>query len=46
MAGLAGGNLLRVLDKAEAVALELRNERPNDEIYDKRPDLPMRWGEL
>ncbi|VDB91659.1 unnamed protein product [Peniophora sp. CBMAI 1063] len=48
LAGLTGGNLLRVLEGAERVAAQMQREGvpPASEIYDKRPDLPMHGGEL
>lgn len=43
LAGLAGGNFLRVLSKVEAVSRAMKHEgtRPSMELYAKRPDLPM-----
>jgi len=42
LAGLAGGNLLRVFEGAERVAKHLQsiNTPPVMDLYDKRPDLP------
>jgi membrane dipeptidase len=44
LAGLAGGNVLRVLARAEAVAAEIQAEgaAPAVELYAKRKDLPAR----
>lgn len=43
VAGLAGGNLLRVLRGAErsAWAMRINGARPSMALYDKRPDLPV-----
>lgn len=43
VAGLAGGNLLRVLRGAERSAwvLRINGARPSMALYDKRPDLPV-----
>ena len=48
LAGLTGGNLLRVLEGAERVAAQMQREGvpPASEIYEKRPDLPIHGGEL
>ncbi|KAF9528504.1 membrane dipeptidase-domain-containing protein [Crepidotus variabilis] len=47
LAGLTGGNLLRVMEGAEEVAKELQtaNTRPVFDIYSKRKDLPPRASE-
>ncbi|KAI0058039.1 hypothetical protein BV25DRAFT_1811576 [Artomyces pyxidatus] len=44
LAGLTGANLLRVMDGAERVAAEMQKQGalPASEIYDKRPDLPIK----
>ncbi|KAF8637969.1 hypothetical protein AX16_010601 [Volvariella volvacea WC 439] len=44
LAGLTGGNLLRVFEGVERVAKELQasGTPPAFDIYDKRPDLPSR----
>lgn len=39
LAGLAGGNLLRVMGGAEDVARKLRRIGPNMATYDKRQDI-------
>ena len=43
---LAGGNLLRVLRGAEKVAMDLQSAgaQPVVDLYDKRSDLPARYG--
>ncbi|KAH8108608.1 GI20879, partial [Phellopilus nigrolimitatus] len=43
LAGLAGGNLLRVFEGAERAAhvMQRAGARPAMEIYGKRPDLPV-----
>lgn len=48
LAGLTGGNLLRVLEGAERVAAQMQHEGvpPASEVYDKRPDLPIPKREL
>jgi membrane dipeptidase len=47
LAGLTGGNFLRVLEGAEKVAQDLQNAGtlPKYDIYDKREDMPI-WREL
>ncbi|KAJ3568441.1 hypothetical protein NP233_g5712 [Leucocoprinus birnbaumii] len=47
IAGLAGGNLLRVMKGAERVAKELQaaGTPPVYDIYHKRPDLPSHRGD-
>jgi hypothetical protein len=44
LAGLTGGNFLRVFEGAEKVAQDLQGARtlPKYDIYDKREDLPIR----
>ncbi|KAK1225291.1 hypothetical protein PQX77_011810 [Marasmius sp. AFHP31] len=44
LAGVTGGNLLRVFQGAEMVSEQLRRDgmTPVYDIYDKRPDLPMK----
>ncbi|KAL0072756.1 hypothetical protein AAF712_000519 [Marasmius tenuissimus] len=44
LAGVTGGNLLRVFQGAEMVSEQLRRDgmSPVYDIYDKRPDLPMK----
>lgn len=45
MAGLLGGNLLRVMDEVEQVKIKFASQPPSREIYDKRNDLqPLNWG--
>ena len=46
LTGLAGANLLRILEKAEFVARRqaFEGQGPSYDIYDKRPDLPVRWS--
>lgn len=39
LAGLAGGNLLRVMGGAEDVARKLRRIGPNMATYDQRQDI-------
>lgn len=41
---LMGRNLMRVLDEADAVAAELRDEKASAAIWEKRKDLPAQWG--
>jgi membrane dipeptidase len=41
---LMGGNLMRVMDQVDAVAESLRNELPSVAIWEKRTDLPAKWG--
>ncbi|KAL5514515.1 hypothetical protein ACEPAG_2604 [Sanghuangporus baumii] len=42
LAGLAGGNLLRVMQRAERVARQMQKDgdRPSMDVYDKRTDIP------
>jgi membrane dipeptidase len=45
LAGLAGANLLRILEKAENVARRMHFEEhkgPDYALYDLRPDIPVR----
>lgn len=48
IAGLTGGNLLRILKGAEKVARDLQDigTVPVYNLYPKRPDLPKRRDEL
>lgn len=42
LAGLTGGNLLRVMEGAEKVAKDLqRRKSPGYDLYSKRTDIPM-----
>lgn len=43
LAGLASGNLLRILQGAEAVARQLAHLPPSMAVYDKRTDMG-RWN--
>ena len=44
LAGLAGGNLLRVMESAEKVALQMKKEgiKSNWQLWEGRDDLPVR----
>ncbi|CAM1507788.1 Fc.00g046360.m01.CDS01 [Cosmosporella sp. VM-42] len=45
MRGVLGGNLMRVMDKVDAVSEGLRNELPSSAIWEARMDLPSKsWG--
>ncbi|TFK25566.1 dipeptidase [Coprinopsis marcescibilis] len=48
LAGLTGGNLLRVLKKAEKVAhhLQVAGTQPKYDIYEKRTDIPRQFDAL
>jgi hypothetical protein len=48
LAGLTGGNLLRVMESAEEVArkLQLAGTLPVYDLYKKRKDIPGLQGEL
>ncbi|TFK44479.1 membrane dipeptidase-domain-containing protein [Crucibulum laeve] len=48
LAGLTGGNLLRILSGAEKTAKDLQaaGTQPIFDLYDKRPDLPMSREDL
>lgn len=37
------GNFLRVFEKIEAVAYDMRDVVPDMSIYDKRTDLPLKF---
>ncbi|WWD09291.1 hypothetical protein V865_007414 [Kwoniella europaea PYCC6329] len=45
IAGIMGGNLLRVMEEVEVVKNDLSNAPPSPEVYYKRTDLPAHeWG--
>lgn len=46
MQGVLGGNLMRIMDKADEVSERLKRERlPSSAIWEKRTDLPAtKWG--
>ena len=45
MRGALGGNLMRIMDKVDAVADELKDRLPSSAIWEKRDDLPAtKWG--
>jgi hypothetical protein len=46
MQGVLGGNLMRIMDKVDAVSERLKREiAPSSAIWEKRADLPARsWG--
>lgn len=45
MRGILGGNLMRIMDKVDAVAEELKDRVPSSAIWEKRGDLPATtWG--
>lgn len=46
MRGVLGGNLMRIMDKVDAVSERLKKERlPSSAIWEKRTDLPStKWG--
>lgn len=39
-----GENLMRVMDAVVAVKEELKGELPSSAVYEKRTDLPAKWG--
>ena len=42
LAGLTGGNLLRVMESAEKVAKDLQSRKsPSYDLYSKRKDIPI-----
>lgn len=41
---LMGGNLMRVMDEVDEVAKSLKHTLPSAAIWEKRVDLPARWG--
>ena len=41
---LMGRNVMRVMDEVDAVAESLKNELPSSAIWEKRQDLPAKWG--
>jgi membrane dipeptidase len=44
LAGLASGNIIRVIEKAEAVVEQMKKEgvQAAYDLYDKRKDLPVK----
>lgn len=45
MRGVMGGNLMRIMDKVDAVSDSLKNRLPSSAIWEKRKDLPStKWG--
>lgn len=44
LAGLAGGNILRVIEKADLVVAKMKADgmKPAYDIYEKRKDIPKR----
>ena len=45
MRGVMGGNLMRIMDKVDAVSKGLRHQLPSSAIWEKRDDLPStKWG--
>ena len=45
MRGVLGGNLMRIMDKVDAVAEQMRDRFPSSAIWEARRDLPAtRWG--
>lgn len=41
---LMGGNLMRVMDEVDAVSASLKDEKPSTAVWEKRKDLPAKWG--
>jgi membrane dipeptidase len=40
-----GGNLMRIMDKVDAVSESMKNRLPSSAIWEKRKDLPAtKWG--
>lgn len=40
-----GGNLMRIMDKVDAVSESLKNRLPSSAVWEKRRDLPStKWG--
>lgn len=45
MRGVLGGNLMRIMDKVDAVSENLKERLPSSAIWEKRQDLPAtKWG--
>lgn len=45
IAGVMGGNLMRIMDKVDAVAESKQNELASPAVWEKRKDLPAtKWG--
>ncbi|KAK4689135.1 membrane dipeptidase, partial [Tremellales sp. Uapishka_1] len=42
--GVMGGNLMRVMDAVDANMESLDTALPSDAVYEKRQDLPAKWG--
>jgi membrane dipeptidase len=41
---LIGRNVMRVMDEVDAVAESLKDQIPSAAIWEKRQDLPAKWG--
>lgn len=41
---LMGGNIMRVMDEVDAVGKSLQSKLPSVAIWEKRQDLPAKWG--
>ena len=39
-----GRNLLRVMDEVDQVKADLQSKLPSSEVWEKRKDLPAKWG--
>jgi len=39
-----GGNILRVMEEADGVRDEMDQVEPSRAVYEKRTDLPSKWG--
>ena len=44
MYGVMGENLMRVIDKVDKVKEQMTDQIPSTAIWEKRTDLPARWG--
>jgi membrane dipeptidase len=45
MQGVLGGNLMRIMDKVDAVAESMQDKAPSSAIWEARTDLPAtKWG--
>jgi membrane dipeptidase len=45
MHGVMGGNLMRIMDKVDAVSESLKTRLPSSAVWEKRTDLPStKWG--
>jgi membrane dipeptidase len=39
-----GENLMRVMDQVDAIKEQMKDKLPSSAIWERRDDLPARWG--